>query len=332
MKSPLQRARGGAALLASIVIVAVLGYHWAGYDWLEAVWMVVITIFSVGFGERSTESPAVQLLTICVIVFGISSAFYTFGGLLEMVLEGELNQVLGHQRRTRGIEQLKDHVIICGFGRIGQILAADLTRQKMPFVVIDQDVARTSDAKDRSYLFLEGDATNDEILMAAGVGRARVLVTALPNDASNVFITLTGRNLNPHIFIVARAEHRSSERKLLQAGANRVVMPAASGAKQMARLITRPSTADLVELVAESTQLDVELDEMLVAPNSRLINKTIRQTEAHSRFHLLVVAVKREDGAMEFNPDAEFQFAPGQILILMGHHADIDRFRREFGS
>lgn len=216
------------------------------------------------------QRPTVQLLTIGVVILGISAAFYTFGGLLEMVLEGELERVLGHRRRTKGIEQLRDHVVICGFGRIGQVLAEDLARQRVPLVVIDLDPASTAEAGERNLLYLEGDATADETLIATRLQHARTLVTCLPNDAANVFITLTGRNLNPTIQIIARAEHRSSERKLIQAGANRVVMPAANGARRIAPLVTRPSTADVVELVTERDDLDFVLDELLVTEGSRL--------------------------------------------------------------
>ena len=330
MRSPLGRVRRGAGFLAFVLIGAVLGYRWLGYGWIESVWMVVITVASVGYGERSQESSAVQLLTIGVIIFGISAAFYTFGGFIEMVLEGELEQVLGHRRRTRDIEKLNNHVVICGFGRIGQILASDLSREKTPFVVIDQDTTRIGDALSRDYLFLEGDATSDEVLQTAGVARARVLVTALPNDAANVFITLTGRNLNPKIYIVARAEHRSSEKKLLQAGANKVVLPASTGAKQMARWITRPTTADLVELVTETGRLDVELDELPITEGTRLVGLRVRESEAHKRFGLLIIAVKRTDGEMVFNPDADHQIGEGEILIVMGRRSDIVRFRAEF--
>lgn len=322
--------RRGFALVALVIVGGTLGYRWAGYDWLEAIWMVVITIFSVGYGERSSAPPAVQLLTIGVVILGISAAFYTFGGFLEMVLEGELERALGHRRRTKGIEQLREHVVICGFGRIGQVLAEDLTRQRVPLVVIDSDPLSTAEAGERNLLYLEADATADETLIAAGLQHARTLVTCLPNDAANVFITLTGRNLNPTIQIIARAEHRSSERKLIQAGANRVVMPAANGARRMARLVTRPSTADVVELVTERDDLDFVLDELLVTAESRLGGCTVADTQANRKHRLLVVAVKETDGTMLFNPDGDYRFEVRQIVILMGRPDDILAFRQEY--
>jgi len=332
MRAPLHRIRLGAIVLAVIFVAAVLGYHALGYGWLDAIWMVVITVSSVGYGEKSVfEDPAIKILSIAVIVFGLSAAAYTIGGLLQMITEGELERALGHRRMTRDIERLKDHVLICGFGRMGEMLARDLKSMRRLFVIVDNDLDRIADAESHRYLCLSGDATEEETLRQVGIERARSLVTGLPNDAASVFITLTSRNLNPNLQIIARAEHPSTEKKLRQAGADRVVMPALVGARQMARLITRPSTADLMELVAETSFLDYELDEIAVPDDSKLARVTVRETEAHRRHRLLVVAVKEKDGNMVLNPDAEYTFKSGDVVIFMGHTEDIARFREEYG-
>jgi voltage-gated potassium channel len=231
---------------------------------------------------------------------------------------------------TRGIERLSGHVIICGFGRMGQILANDLERQKRPFVVIDSDLERIDESQARKYLCLSGNATEDEVLMTAGVERASTLVTCLPDDADNVFITLTSRDINPGIQIIARAEHQSTEKKLRQAGANKIVMPAIVGGQQMARMITRPSIADLMELVAETSFLDVGMDELKVVETSRLVGASVSQTEVHRRYRLLVVAVKRSDGGMVFSPGADYTFQAADVIMVMGRTDDIDRFRDTF--
>lgn len=331
MRAPLHRIRLGAMVLAVIFVAAVAGYHALGYDWLDAVWMVVITISSVGYGEDTDSDASVKMLSIAVIVFGLSAAAYTIGGLLQMITEGELERALGHRRMTRDIKRLKDHVVICGFGRMGEMLARDLKSMRRLFVIVDNDLDRISEAESHRYLCLSGDATEEETLRQAGIESARSLVTGLPNDAASVFITLTSRNLNPNLQIIARAEHPSTEKKLRQAGADRVVMPALVGARQMARLITRPSTADLMELVAETSFLDYELDEIAVPDDSKLARVTVRETEAHRRHRLLVVAVKEKDGNMVLNPDAEYTFKSGDVVIFMGHTEDIARFRKEYG-
>lgn len=331
MRTPLERIRLGAVVLATVFLAAVLGYHVLGYRWLDAFWMVVITISSVGYSETSGVTDSVKLFSVVVIVFGMCASMYTIGGFLQMLTEGELERALGHRRMIRDIERLSEHVIICGFGRMGEILAEDLRRMGRSFVVIDNETERIVEAESHKYLCLSGDAEEEDTLLEAGVERASSLVSGLPNDAANVFITLTSRNLNPDIQIIARAEHLSTEKKLRQAGADRVVAPALVGARRMARLITRPSTADLMDLVTETTFLDYELDEINVPEGSKLPEVTVRETEAHRRHRLLVVAVREKDGNLLLNPDAEYTFKSGDVIIIMGRVEDITRFREEYG-
>lgn len=330
-KSPLTRMRNGLIVLAIVFATAVIGFRALGdYDWITAIWMTAITISSVGFSETTTSPPALQMFTVGVIVFGMSAAAYTFGGFVQMVLEGELEILLGHRRMTRGIENLKDHVIVCGFGRIGEVLSNDLKRSRREFIVIDADTERFEAAKSQGYLCMCGDATSDEILIEAGIERAKTLVSSLPSDADNVFITLTARTLCQDLQIFSRAEHPTTERKLLQAGASKVIMPAIIGAHQLERLITRPSTAHLIELVSQSDFIDVELDEITLPERCKLIGVTVASTEAHRKHRLLVVAVKHADGAMIFNPGAEYVFKAADIAIVMGRAEDIQSFRDAF--
>jgi voltage-gated potassium channel len=228
------------------------------------------------------------------------------------------------------IDKLSGHTIICGFGRIGRTLADDMLRHQQPFVIIEQNDEHLNAAREAGYLCLHGDATEDEMLLAAGCHRAKALITGLPNDAANVFITLTARNLNRDLLIVARAGHGSSERKLRQAGADKVVLPSSIGAQLMSRMIMRPTTADLMELVAEQGNLNVQLDEMRVAQACQLLGKSIRETNAHSAFRLLVLAIKQASGKMIFNPEADYKLELDDIIILMGKKSDIERFCHEF--
>ena len=332
MKTPLKRIRLGAIVLVVILLVAIGGYRYTGRTWIQSIYMVVITISSVGYREGPSQlSEAEQLFTVGVIIFGMSAAAYTVGGLIQMMTEGEIQRALGHRRMTRDIQQLKDHVIICGYGRIGQMLAQEFHRQKQPFLVIDNDPERVVEAQDHDRLVLSDDATKEEVLLAAGVDRAKALVSGLPNDAANVFITLTSRDLNRNLQIIARAEHRTTEKKLIQAGADRVVMPAVIGAQQMVRMITRPTTADLMALVTDRSILDVELDEISISGESKLAGMSVRDAEAHRRHGLLVVAVKQAGGQMVFNPDADYQFHETDTLIVMGRTTDIEEFRDRYG-
>ncbi len=330
MRSSLQRIRTGAIVLAVVIVTATIGYRLAGRDWLDAIYMVVITISTVGYGEASNLSPGQQLLTLGVIIVGISAAGISLGGFVQMMVEGEIERALNLGRITRAIQQLDNHTVLCGFGRIGRILAAELKARGRSFVVIDTDTEAVGDARDLEYLVLSGDATEEETLRDAGVERATSLVTALPSDASNVFITLTARNLNRSLQIISRGELPSTEKKLMQAGADRVVLPAAIGAHRIASIITHPSTVEFVELVSGQNKLDIEVDEIQLVPSSSLIGKTTIDIGTRRGHGLLVVAVKQKSGAMHFNPGNELTFQAGDTLIVMGTTEDIDHFRREY--
>lgn len=330
MRRPLDRVRIGAIVLGAIVALSTLGYRLAGWSWIDSLYMVVITIGTVGYGETRPMGDLMRVYTMFVIVFGISAGAYTFGGLIQLMAEGELNRVFSEHRMSRGIEQLKDHLIVCGFGRMGQILAEEMVRKKASYVVIDSDSTRTEQARAQGYLALTGDATEEDVLLNAGVERANSLVTALPNDAANVFITLTSRNLNPKLQIIARGEFPTTQKKLLQAGADRVVLPAVIGAHRIAAMLTRPSTLELMEIFAGKSTVDVEIDEWTIPANSTLVGRTVAEAETRRRHGLLVVAVKHAHGKMTFNPEASFAFSAGDIIIVMGRPTDIERFRHDF--
>jgi voltage-gated potassium channel len=320
----------GAVVLAAICIVSVVGYRLGGRGWLDSLYMVVITVSSVGYGEKSSLSPGEQWLTMAVILFGISAAAFTLGGFLQMMVEGEVDRVLSSGRNTRAIDRLDAHVIICGFGRLGHMVAEQLRSRRQDLVVVDVDSAMIADAQSQGYLTLEGDATDEEVLLSAGVGRARCLVTALSNDAANVFITLTSRNLNERLQIIARSEHQSTQKKLMQAGANRVVLPEAIGAARIATMITHPSTVELMEFVDGRSVLDVEVAEMRVGTASPLSGRSLGESDIRNRHQLLVVGIKQVVGDIVFNPGADFEIRSGDILIMMGRVDDLERFRSEF--
>jgi voltage-gated potassium channel len=331
LRSSARRIIIGLSILSAVFVGAVIGYRLFGYDWVEAVWLTVITISSVGYGERSQGSPAFQLFTVAVILLGISAAAYTFGGLLNLMTQGEIERALKRRRMTIGIDKLSGHVIVCGFGRMGQSLADSLKRRGKQFLILEKDEERAALAESRGFFVLTGDATDDGTLLTAGVKRAKSLVTCLPNDADNVFITLTARNFSPDVQIVARAEQTSTDKKLRQAGADKIVLPTAIGAQQMVRMLTRPSTADLIELLAETTELDVDLDEFDIPPGASLVGKPVRQVDPERAYRLLILAVKRSDGKMIFNPDDDYAFEARDTVIVVGAPERIEAFRKAHG-
>jgi voltage-gated potassium channel len=332
MSPPLNRLRNGLMVLGIIFVLAVMGYWLAGWSLLDAIYMVVLTVSTVGLKEVHDLSgnPMLEAFTILVIVVGVSTTLYIVGVFVQMMTEGEINRALGIRRATREIKQLSNHTVICGFGRVGEILAHELHRHKKPFVVVENDPERIGDATSLSYLALNHDATEEDALRAAGVDRASTLATTLPRDADNVFITLTARNLNPKVTIIARGEFPSTEKKLIQAGADRVVLPAAAGALRMAAMITRPAALELIEVVAGRQIAEVEVDEVTIPERSPLVGMSVGQSQARSRYGLLIVAFRRTGGKLEFNPGGDALFEAGASVVVMGSQADIDRFRSEY--
>lgn len=242
--------RKGFAFFATTCSVATAGYVIAGWGWIDAIYMVTITIFGVGYGEvQPIEDQWLKFFTIGVIFAGCSSLIYVIGGIVQMLTEGEIEEMLGLRSRSREIDQLSDHTIICGYGRVGQMLAEELANQESPLVVIDRDAERIEQAIHDGFLAMQGDAVEDDVLCQAGLLRAKTLATVLPDDAKNVFITLTARDLSDSVRIISRAEHPSTERKLLRGGATSVVMPSAIGALRIAQLAT--STDDVQSQLPE---------------------------------------------------------------------------------
>lgn len=329
MNASLRRIRRGAVILAIVLVASVVGYRLFGRTWIDSIYMVVITVATIGFGESSTLSPAEQLFTVLVILFGLAASAYTLGGFLQMLAQGEIERALGQRRMIREIAKLTNHVIVCGYGRMGQILCAELRRRKVDAVVVDNDPTAVAEAVADGFLAFQGDAVEESTLNAVGIERAESLVTVLPSDAANVFITLTSRNLNPRLQIIARGELPSTQKKLLQAGATRVVLPAAIGALRMASMITKPATIELLELFTGSNVLDVEVDELEVCEGCDLLGKSVKEAETRRKHGLLVVAVKRDGGEMVFNPDSDLMFRAGDTIIVMGKPDDIARFRGE---
>jgi voltage-gated potassium channel len=329
MKSPYQRVKIGAISLACVFIVSVLGLHWiGGYDWMDSLWMVVITVSTVGFSEKTELPPQTQLLIMGVIVLGVSAAAYTFGAMIQYLLEGEFDRVLGKRKMHKEIAKLSDHVIICGYGRLGEDLVDMLKKRNVPHVIVDNDPERVEDGRGEGNLVVFGDATDESVLIDANVGDAKTIVTALPTDAENVFIALTARNMRPKIQIIATAEHSSSCKKLRQAGADKIVMLHRTGAQQMERMISRPTTARLFDVFAETTAIEMEMDELLVPVASSIAGKQLGETDLRDRYNLLVVGIKQRDGNMLFNPSPNQAIEGGDTLMLMGQLEQIESLKK----
>ena len=330
MNSSLQRIRKGAISLLAVFLGSVLGLHWiSGYGWMESLWMVVITISTVGFSEESRLPPKTQALLMGVIVLGVTASAYTLGALIQYLLEGEFDRILGKRKMNREISKLTGHVIVCGFGRLGEDLVEMLRRRGVKYVIVDNDPERVVEAQVTGDLVVLGDATADAVLSDANIEHAKTIVTTLPRDAENVFIALTARNLSPKIQIIATAEHGSSCKKLRQAGADKIVMPHRVGAQQMERMISRPTTARLFDVFAETSEIEMEMDELVIPASSELAGAQLGQSGIRDRFDLLVVAIKHSDGELVTNPSSSQVIQAGDILMVMGPLDKIALLKRE---
>lgn len=329
MTDPIARIRRGAYLLTAFSVFAVAVHAvLTRRSLLESVHWFVITISTVGYGEKSNETPAVMAFTAFVILVGVSLAAYVIGDFLQLLAQGVIEQTLGVRRMHREIDQLYNHTIVCGYGRVGKTLTEELAGRRVPFVVIEHEAEVVAEAADTGYLFLTGDATDEDVLVEAGVKKASSLIVALRSDADNVFLTLTARNLNPRLRIIARGEQPATEKKLIQAGADRVVMPAVLGARRMAVMVSHPHAAELIDLVTDHRALNATLEEFLIPEDSTWAGKSIRDSGARGQHHLLIVALRRADGSMVFNPEADLVVEAGDTAIVMGKFDDIRNFRR----
>ncbi|WP_346291923.1 potassium channel family protein [Sphaerothrix gracilis] len=334
MQRPFRRIILGSTFFLLTVVLAVYGYMLAGWSLLDAVYMVVITIFGVGYGEvHPLDSAKLRIFTILVIIAGVLSVAYIVGGFLQLVTEGELRKVFKNKRMTQEIQSLERHVIVCGYGRMGQMLSRRLWQEKQAFVVLDHDPERIAQAQESGYLVYQGNAADEGNLQAVGIHRAKALSTVLPDDASNVFITLTAREMNPSLVILARGKLPSTEKKLRLAGANHVVLPVAIGAIRMAHLITHPTAVDFLSQTDKGAslnellgELDIQLNELPIVANSSLIGGTIGDIEVRGRGTFIIVALRRATGEVLIHPSRETYLSQDDSVILMGHQGDMPKF------
>jgi len=334
MQSSFRRILRGTIIFVLTLVIAVIGYVLFGWTLLDSVYMVVITIFGVGYGEvNPLKTPSEKIFTMMVIIAGTTSAVYIVGGFVQMVAEGEIHKALDSHRLDKEIKSLKNHAIICGFGRMGQIMAQQLVKDRQSFVIIDRESDRVAKAEQMGYLATTGNATDENLLILAGIEKARVLATVLPDDAANVFITLTARGLNQNLIILARGELITTEKKLKLAGADRVVLPAIIGGMRMANLITRPTATDFLQsknkrhyLDELLSQINVQIDELVITRSSDLANKSVGQIEVRGKGVFIIVAIRREDQTLIKDPDRNVILRPGDTVIVMGHQGDIPQF------
>lgn len=302
-------------MFAGVFVAGTIGYRLFGLSWVDAAYQTLTTITTVGFRELGDFGTAEKFFTMAVIVTGVSTALYTLTLFMQMVVEGQLLEFVGRRRMDRKIADMRGHVIVCGWGRVGKAVAHDLARSGRAVVVVDQNPDRLLDV---GYPTIVGDATADATMRAAGVEHASALVAALQGDAENLFVTLSSRALNPGLFIVARARAEESIDKLSRAGADRVVNPQELGAARMASFVVQPNVAEFVDVVMHERSMDFRMQEVEITAGSRLAGVTLRDANLRREAGVLVLAVRGDDGAFTTNPDPDLVIHAGNVIIAVG--------------
>jgi voltage-gated potassium channel len=308
--------------VAAVLVAGTVGYVAFGMSLVDAAYQTVTTITTVGFRELKPFGTGEKVFTMAVIVAGVGAALYTFTLGVQVVVEGQLREFVGRRRMDRKIAEMRDHVVLCGWGRVGRAVAADLAANGRAVVVVDVDRERVADLP---FPTVVGDATLDATLKAAGIEHASALVAALAGDAENLFVTLSGRGLNPGLFIVARARADESVEKLGQAGADRVVNPQELGAARMASFVVRPNVAEFVDVVMHERSMEFRMQEIEVPAGSLLADRTLRESNLRALSNVLVLALREPDGTFVTNPDPDTTITAGHVLIAVGTDADLAR-------
>jgi voltage-gated potassium channel len=316
-----------ACLLLFTLAAGTLGFRIVeGYPWFDAFYMTLITVTTVGYQEVHPLSHAGRLFNSALILFGVSAVFFGVGAMTQTIIEMELHDRFGKRRTRRAIMKLRDHFVICGFGRVGRNAALELRKTGEPFVVIDRNEQRVARATEAGMTAIVADATRDDTLREAGIERARGFVAALATDADNVFVILTARNLNPELTIVTRASEDESEAKLRRAGADIVFSPYSMAGQKLAQSLVRPHVVQFLDFAAESMGLDVMIEQFRVNEQATVVSRTLRELMLRNHTGVMVLAVRKPDGKMVFNPPAETRIAAGDFLIAMGRQSDLRAF------
>jgi len=307
------------ALLLVIIASGTIGYvvieRWSVWD---AFYMTITTMATVGFREVHPLSFAGQVFTVVLIFGGVGTAFYTATLVASVIVEGGLHRRFEQRRFARMLEELQHHFILCGYGRIGGIIAEELERQQVPFVVIERNPERLQQILERGWIGVAADASREEVLVRVGIARARGLIAAVGTDAENVYTVLTARVLQPDLFIIARVESDDAEHKLKRAGADRVISPYHIGATHIVQSALRPAVVDFVQLATSSEHLDLSMEQVHIEADSPLVGRTILDAGIRQKFGVIVIAIKRAEGAMEFNPAPESVVRAGDELVVLG--------------
>jgi voltage-gated potassium channel len=312
-----------------LVLMGTGGYMlFEGWAFDDALYMTIITLATVGYGEVHQVSDTGRIFTIILIVSGVGYFMYVVGLIVQFLVEDRIRVILGRRKLDKQIARLKDHYIICGYGRIGRVLAHYLTERYLNVVIIEKNPDRQAAMDEDGVLYLMGEATDENLLLKAGIKAAKGMVTAVATDADNVFLTLIAKDLNPGLFIVARAIQNTAKRTLQAAGAGKVISPYDLGARRMAHAILRPTVIKFLELAFTDDNTDVQVEEIRVHDTSRLLNVELKNSGIRQQLDLIILTIKKADGTMIFNPKADTRIETDDTLVVVGRAKSVIRLER----
>ena len=325
--SPIEKARLAFLLLLLIFITGTVGYHLLeGWTVLESFYATVVTLGTVGYGDFYPKSTEGRIFAVFLIVVGVGTMAYTFAMVMENFMEGRLRKLLGRGKLKKQIEKMKNHYIICGCGKIGYLICKELAEENIDFIVIDSDQQIIQQIEEEGFVYINGSATEDKTLTEAGVERAKGVVCALPTDADNLYVVLTAKELNPNVYIVSRFEDEASERRLIKAGADRVISPYKVGGMRMKLALLRPAMMDFMEITTGKQTLSLRMEELRVCEASPVVGKSLADSGLRREYGLIVVAVNKKSGDMVFNPSASYVIEKDDNLIAIGEDENLARF------
>lgn len=318
-----------SVLTAIIVLFGTVGYM-AIEEWnfLDSFYMTVITIATVGYSEIHHVSDTGRLFTVLIIFLGVGFSLYIAGAVVQLMVEGQIRAIMGRKRLDNKIFRLKRHQIICGYGRIGQVLCNQIRHKPIDFVVVEKNDELIATMEADNILYIHGDATDETILLNAQINQAKGLVAVLGTDAENVFLVLTARQLNPDLFIIARSCEGRSKSKLLAAGADAVESPYDMGAMSMAQRIIRPTVTSFLNLALTSQRKDIQMEEIPITPESQLVNVMLKDSGIRSTYNLIIIAIKKANGQMNFNPSFDTLIEVNDTMVAVGEPANLERLEK----
>ncbi len=319
-----------ASCSLSLISFGTLGYMIIEeFPLLDALYMTVITLTTVGFGEIRPLHDYGRVFTVVLILLGAGLLAYNLAYFSQLLLDGNLLDAYRRRKLDKTLKKLEDHYIVCGYGQMGQIIVHELIKNGLPVVVVENDESLLARLREKSIPCLGGDGTEEENLLTVGVEKAKGLVSVVSKDTDNVFIVLTARDINKKLFILSRAGAPGSEKRLLKAGADRVVSPFSIGATRIAQSIISPTVTDFLELAMSGEGMELSLEELEIPPQAWFIGKELKNSAIRSRYNLIVVAIKHRDGRMTYNPSPQQMLEAGDILVIIGPRSNLIQFNAE---